>query len=602
MYSKLFRLPRLSWIISFGIALDLLLSFLLVYGFSHLIGRDLDQVSFLVSLAICFAILFGAFITSSVLSSIAFIRKSSRVMNFRRTLGVSLFSLVFADGIFLLGWFLYVLLSIPILIESLIFALAAAFTVRLLVSLVMVGNHPVISMADSLSQPLLASFVLLEFYGDSVFMIFLLHFLIVVAIFALFTYIYVRIIGSQLKKATGVDGRIFFKAFLSEWSAGVGDELEELIGKNSVKEDLKVASLSFVNKRGRMKAVMVVPSIHPGPFKGIGSSDLPGYLMRKLERDFNCPVICAHGPCTHGQDLVKSGQCEEIYVVTLESLRRGGFESKCSNPLVDAVEGDVSVTCQGFGDFAILTASSSSSLPIDDISLQVGNAAVAAAKKFFKEAVFVDSHSRIDPESDYVWPGSKIGSLLVKASQRVAKEASQLSKESFRVGAAKLKTTGISKIDGMGEEGVSAIVFEIAGKKIVYLFFDSNNLTTDLRDLLAKELTEEGFRAVEILTSDTHSTSALSPGKMGYNPLGCSTPHRKVLQLAITVSRRALRNLEGGSAILSTRVVRGIRVAGEKNIQHILRGVRNSLMVAKRLAPVSFGSATILSVLLLLLL
>jgi predicted neutral ceramidase superfamily lipid hydrolase len=465
----------------------------------------------------------------------------------------------------------------------------------------MVSDHPVISIMDSLSQPLLVSLVLLEFFDGSEFTIFLLSFLAVVAIFAFFTYIYVEVVGSQLKKATGVDGRIFFKAFLSEWSAGIGNELEEIIEENSVKEDLRVASLSFRNRRGKMKAVMVVPSIHPGPFKGIGSSDIPGYLMRKLEKDVDCPVICAHGPCTHGQDLVRSSQCEDIYKETLETLKGGRLTSERSSLLVDATEGDVSVKCQVFGDFAILTSSSSSSLPIDDVSLLVGDAAVAMAKKFFKEAVFIDSHSCIDPESDYVWPGSEVGKLLVKASQRVAKEASQLREESFKVGAAKLRNTRISKIDGMGDEGVSAIVFQIGDKKVVYVFFDSNNLVVDLRASLAKELAKMGFDAVEILTSDTHSTSALSPGKIGYNPLGYSTPHDKVLQLAITVCRRASRNLEGVSASLGVRVIRGIKVVGEKNIQNILTGVSNSLRVAKRLAPVSFGFATILTALPLLL-
>jgi len=602
MYSRLFKLPRLSWIVSFGVVFSLLLDFLVVYGFSRIIGEGLFQVKFFVNLVLCFAILFGAFIVSSILSSYAFVGRFSRVMNSRRTLSVSLFSLIFADGVFVVGWVLYVVLLTPVLVESFMFALTAAFTVRLLVSLVMVDDRLVSSMGDSLIQPLLVSVVLVEFFEPAWFANFLLRFLVVAGIFSAFTFLYVKATGSQLKKVTNVDGRVFFRAFLSEWSAGIGDELEGIIERNSTREDLKIASFSFRSKRGNMKAVMVVPSIHPGPFKGIGSSDLPGYLMRKLERDLGCPVICAHGPSTHGQDLVKSSQCEDIYKETLETLREEGYTSKYSSSLAEVTEGDVSVTCQIFGDFAILTGRSSSSLPIDDVSLRVGNAAVAAAKKSVKEAVFVDCHNSIDPESDYVWPGSRIGRLLVKASRRATKEASQFGKDPFKVGAAKLKATGISKIDGMGEEGVSAIVFQIAKKIVAYVFFDSNNLMLNLRDLLTKELVKMGFDAAEVITSDTHSTSALSPSKMGYNPLGYSTPPDRILQLAAKVSKRALKNLEDASACVGVRVIRQVKVAGEKNIQNILRGVRDSLKVAKRLAPVSFGSATLLSIVPLLLL
>jgi predicted neutral ceramidase superfamily lipid hydrolase len=602
MYSRLFKLPRLPWIVSFGILFNILLSFLVTHGFSNLTGENLFQAEFFVNLAICFGIISGAFVISSILSNRVLMGRLSGVMNSRRTLGVSLFSLIFADAVFLVGWVLYAVLLIPLLVEFFVLALAAIFTVRLLVSLVMVGDRLFLSVGDSLSQPLLVSVVLLEFFGLQWFVGFLLRFLVVAGIFFFFTFVYVRTIGSQLKKVTDVDGRIFFRAFLSEWSAGIGDELEGIIERNSTREDLKIASLSFRNKRGKIKAVVVVPSIHPGPFKGIGSSDLPGYLMRKLEKEFGCPVVCLHGPSTHGQDLVRSSQCEDVYVETLETLKGVNFTSDCSSPLAEVSEGGISVSCQVLGDFAILTGSSSSSLPIDDVSLSVGNIAVAATRKFVKEAIFVDSHNCINPDSDYVWPGSRAGKLLVKASQEAAEKASKLQKCPFKVGAAKLRATGISKIDGMGEEGISAIVFQIANSRIVYAFFDSNNLMVNVRAILAKKLVEMGFDSVQVLTSDTHSTSALSPGRMGYNPLGYSTPHERLLQLVASVSKRALSNLEDARVSIGVRVLKEVKVAGEKNIQNILRGVRNSLTVAKKLAPVSFGSATILSMIPLILL
>jgi predicted neutral ceramidase superfamily lipid hydrolase len=213
----------------------------------------------------------------------------------------------------------------------------------------------------------------------------------------------------------------------------------------------------------------------------------------------------------------------------------------------------------------------------------------------------VDAHSCIDLESDYVWAGSRISKLLVKLSQRVAENASKLDKQPFKIGAAKLRSTGISRVEGMGEEGVSALAVQVDNKRNVYVFFDSNNLVVNLRELLTKELRGAGFDEVEVLTSDTHSTSALTPGKMGYNPLGFSTPHDKIVKAAIRVANSAVDDLEDASVCVGSRFVEGVKVAGEANMQNILKGVRNSLKVAKRLAPACFGFAAVLSAILVFL-
>jgi putative membrane protein len=423
----------------------------------------------------------------------------------------------------------------------------------------------------------------------------------VIVVFAVFTTVYVRVIGDQLKRSTGVDGRVFFSSFLTEWSAGIGEELENIIDRNAVTRDLRITTLSFKNKKGRMKCIFVIPSIHPGPFMGVGSSNFPGYLMRRLEKDLHSPAICAHGPSMHGENLVKSSQCQDIYEKTLSILKQC-HSYVDSSPVVKLSESGMSVACQTFGDSAILVGTSSPLLPTDDISLEVGENAIMAAQKSIKQAFFVDSHSCIDPESDYVMPGSKISKLLVNLSQKVTENASKIEKVPFMIGAAKLRSTGISRVEGMGEEGVSALVVQVAGKRNVYLLFDSNNLMVNLSGLLNEELRRAGFDDVEVLTSDTHSTSALTTGKLGYNPLGYLTPHDKIVKAAIQVSHSAVEDLEDATVCVGSQLVKNIRVAGEENMKNILSGIRNSLKTAKKLAPVSFGFAIVLSAILIFLL
>lgn len=598
LYSRLFNLPGMFKIVTLGFVFSMFASALLLSLFLPSHTGPLYQLTTFEFFLSGFAIFFEAFAISSGLSYIVFKRRRSRIMNLRRTLGVSLFSLVFTTVVLLIGWIFDSVFAFPLLIGFWVFALAAGFTIRLLVNLVIADGHYVTSFLDSFSQPLLESAPFVVLYEMAWFLNFVFLVLAVIIVFAVSATMYVEVIGSQLKRSTGVDGRAFLRSFLTEWSVGAGEELESIIDKNSTTEDLRIATLSFKDKKGKLKCILLIPSIHPGPFKGVGSSSLPSYLMQRLEKDFGCPAICAHGPSTHGENLVRSSQCQDIYEITLGILKRS-HSYVSSGPILKLSEGGMSVACQTFGDSCLLVSTSSPSLPTDDISLEVGENAIAAAQKSIKEAFFVDSHSCIDPESDYVLPGSKISRLLVGLSQRAAENASKLSKRPFMIGAAKLRSTGISRVEGMGEEGVSALVVQVANKRNVYLVFDSNNLVVNLNDLLTEELRGAGFDDVEVLTSDTHSTSALTPGKMGYNPLGFLTPHDKIVKAAIRVTNSAVDNLEDATVCVGSQLVKNIRVAGEQNMKNILSGVRNSIKAAKKLAPVFFGFAIALSAILI---
>jgi putative membrane protein len=600
LYSRLFNLPGTFRAVVLGFVLSLFSSALLVSLFFPLHASLLYRMTMFEVILSGIAIFFGAFVVSSGLSYIVFRRRKSKIMSLRRTLGVSLFSLVFTDAVLLIGWIVGYVLSLSLLLSFWVLGLAVGFTIRLLVNLVIVDGHAMTSFLDSLGQPLLESVPFLVLYPGALSLDFLFLVLLTVIVFAASATAYVRVVGRQLKRSTGIDGRVFLRSFLTEWSAGVAEELEKAIDKNSVTRDLGVATLSFKNKKGKTKCILLIPSIHPGPFKGVGSSSLPSFLMQRLEKDFGCPVLCAHGPSTHGENLVWSSQCQGIYERTLDILKRcRSFTS--ASPIVRLSEDGMSVTCQTFGDYALLVSASSPSLPTDDISLEVGENVVAAAQKSIKKAFFIDSHSCIDPESDYVLPGSAISKLLVKLSERAAINASKLDQRPFMVGASKLRTTGISRVEGMGEEGLSSLVIQVADSRYVYVLFDSNNLVVNLRELIVKGLRDAGFDDVEILTSDTHTTSALRPGKMGYNPLGFLTPHDKIVKTAIQATNSAVENLEDASVCIGSQLIEDVKVAGEENMKNILSGVRNSLKAAKRLAPVCFGLATLVSAILVLL-
>lgn len=72
------------------------------------------------------------------------------------------------------------------------------------------------------------------------------------------------------------------RAFIEAWSEGSRDSLEEYLYHIGVPRELAVDNLSFHSPTGENLAAMVVPYIHPGPFRNVGSSELPYFIIERL--------------------------------------------------------------------------------------------------------------------------------------------------------------------------------------------------------------------------------------------------------------------------------------------------------------------------------
>ena len=57
--------------------------------------------------------------------------------------------------------------------------------------------------------------------------------------------------------------------------------------------DISVTLLKF--DASKTKAAIIVPQVHPGPFKNIGSSLLPSLLKHEVEKEFGCERLRSFG-------------------------------------------------------------------------------------------------------------------------------------------------------------------------------------------------------------------------------------------------------------------------------------------------------------------
>ena len=62
--------------------------------------------------------------------------------------------------------------------------------------------------------------------------------------------------------------------------------LKSYLKRQAKDADIEVNFLKF--DASKPKAAIIVPLVHPGPFKNIGSSLLPSLIKQEFEKEFEC--------------------------------------------------------------------------------------------------------------------------------------------------------------------------------------------------------------------------------------------------------------------------------------------------------------------------
>ncbi|NWF87366.1 DUF2070 family protein [Candidatus Bathyarchaeota archaeon] len=251
------------------------------------------------------------FLTNFIADNIVnmFVLRLDAVYDSRRTVGLSLFCLGF--------WFFFDFIGV---------AIATIFGLSWWVRLCLLGFSAVIILRSivlfstsstdynrllitSLLQPFFCIIPFLVFwigvgYMLNTFLVLFFVFSPVIGIISSFGFIYfLNVVGQQ---TLGISTISLFKAFLLNWIVGLNEPFEEFLEELGESQDVEVLLIQFSSSKP--KAVIAVPSIHPGPFKNVGSSLLPSMLKAALEEKLGCTVCVPHGLFGHEFDLASQVQ------------------------------------------------------------------------------------------------------------------------------------------------------------------------------------------------------------------------------------------------------------------------------------------------------
>ena len=556
-YSSLFTLPsaRKNYLL---LSLQCILTGLLI----SILYFPSPQ-SFPIGLELGAAFLIATFIGNIV--TCRFLLHGDLILDFRRTSFLSLVSNAIMSVFIMLDFLvssIYDAASVQLKATSI--GVFGSLALRFLVFQSVSFSSPFRIVASILLQP---SLFLIPIFASGVFLLepsgnILLRFGAAASAAFLSIHFLIKSLNSVGVRRVNIPSIDLFKAFLANWTEGIAEPLEGIFERLSEEHDIKISMIAFRSNSG-IKAVIVVPGLHPGPFRNAGSSFIPSMIQEVLEKKFNCVVSVPHGVSGHELDLASNSENMRVLnrIIKAEFVE---FKDQVS-PFLRLKKGDVTANCQVFDKcaFIVLTLAPKTmeDLPLD-LREQV---AYEAEKRGFASAVTVDAHNSI---SGY-FNAEEVKKPILNVVSSVLEKASEAPQSRFEVGAAKIVPSEFTLQDGMGPGGISIIVVKVNGQKTAYITIDGNNMVSGLREKILSEIRSLGVDHGEVMTTDTHAVNAVVINDLGYHPIGEAINHEDLIRYIKGGVKEALEDLEPAEVSWCEETVPKIRIIGEHQIENL---------------------------------
>ena len=591
-YSSLFRLPSDRKVI-LGLA-----SVCTLAGLLSTLTLSPSLVSIGRGLLLGITVFLAGFVGDS--ATYMFIMTKDTIYNLRRTMAISLFSW----GL----WLIFILVGI-ILTPLTGFQIwwlrlcLLGFGAVVILRLVVLSSTTTISRARVFASSLLEPFLCVSPFllqwslaGNAVTLPVLLFLVFAVAVGIAATYAFLYPLDHLGSSLLGVRSLALFRAFMFNWVLGLNEPFEQLLEGIGEKKNVETSILDFSSNKSQ--TVVAVPSIHPGPFKNIGSSLLPSELKAALEREFKGVACVPHGLQGHEFDLASQQQNQKVIESVVRAVHALKGSSATASPFVKETNGLATACCQVFGKCAIISLTLAPRT-IEDLPEEVGLLVNEVAENNgLKHCLVVNAHNSIDGDAE---EEDSILSLKDVANKCLNK-AVELDQLPFEVGAATVFPKEFSLEDGMGAGGITVIVVSVGKQKSAYVVVDGNNMVSGLREEILTSLKKVGVEDGEIFTTDTHSVSAIILGGQGYHPVGEAMDKTKLIQYILDTASRAASVREPVQSSCRSIVVNDVTVLGEKQLQTLCDLIDKSLRRAKRVVvPVFLCAGLALMAFLLLL-
>ena len=358
--------------------------------------------------------------------------------------------------------------------------------------------------------------------------------------------------------------------------------LEAFFEKFSFPADLRVSLLSF-SRGGKPRATLALPTVHPGPFAALGASDLPRKLADQLGAEAGV-VLVPHTPSDHDLDLPSESAVDRIGAACRDVLNSfGPAMTARAGPLVSPYPGSLA-RAQLIGDVAVVLVTQAP-LPTDDIAFSVAD---RIDREIGRDGgirlALIDAHnSYVEGKGDITYGTPAAEKLFVDTKAAVATAVAAAQPGGIDVGVAARGGYDIG-VDGIGPQGIRALVVRAAGRTSGYVLIDGNNLLVGFRDPIVRAL-EKIVDIAEVMTTDNHVVHEVDGG---INPIGERRSLEALTRDATTVLESAKADLSPAEAYFGSRGVPAVHVLGPGFTARLLTSLGDTLSMFTNMAVATF--------------
>ncbi len=588
LYRWLFQLPTMKKLLIFSFAASLCVGFtvrIIIYFSLPLIHNMI--MGFIQGVSALFIpIVLSTLIVSPIM-------KSKSVWDRRRLYALSTICMLFLGIAYIVGAISSILANkIAIVSVAFVFGASFIFMLRLLVIRAMSEFSTFRSSMVALTQPLFCIIAILPFQ-ELTFPLGVLELLIMFTItsiiFGAAASVYLWLVDRPILKILKVSGIGFLYGFLLDWIENKSYVLEEKFEKIGEEASLPMLTLLFEDSNA-LNSILVVPNIHPGPFKTVGSSEMPYIIAKEMKEKTGAIVSVAHGPSTHGQNLVAAKEIKKVLKTIENSLGQSNFVSKASQ-FVTYEKDEVKMSCQIFGDLALLIVTLSP-ISFDDISPELGEQVrEAAVSEGIKDSFLIDAHNCGGEVLTPILSNSETAKKIIYAAKMAVKKAKSKMSTEIKACAVQSKPDDFHKWEGIGPAGVTVHVVEVEGQKAAYIIIDGNNMIPGLREKIIGSVKKIGVDEAEVMTTDTHIVNAVSLDPKGYQAVGQIGDHKKLITMIVNMTEEALTNLKPVKISYNIKKVEKIKIVGEKQMNLLTTQIVKSVSTAKKSLTILVSAA-----------
>ncbi|MHA1771634.1 MAG: DUF2070 family protein [Candidatus Thorarchaeota archaeon] len=601
LYSKVWQLPSFE-----GIVGRLALSVLIASTAIALLRTWSDMTS-LASVLIEYIVLFGTTTFLGIGLLYLIVRQKDSPLDLRRTTGSMLFAVIF--------WF--VLAGIGGLIDALFgidyfegrLTLLGMGLAYLALSFLITGlsdHHPLRNFIGSVMFPsvLMVIWTGLLNYEATIVMLppnGILIILIMIALNSAVVVFIFRSVSRPFERDLGISGPKLLRAFGHAYLVDNPVPFESMMTGISTVQDLPLEIIKIEDVSG-LYAIGVILYIHPGPFREIGSSALPYFIMNYIREKYGVLGFVLHGTCTHHQNLTT----KDDYAKVIAELDRLIEQTKTNNLISGphwSDNGKFKVWTLFSGEDALAMTTSAPEFT-DDINLEVGVRTANLARSripSLKSVAIVDAHNCIGDDAVSLMPDDPDAEEYAGAVASALFGTLNLVRGEVSAGVYQFRPNNISIEEGMGPGGITALVINSVEGESVLISVDGNNVEPGFREKVISLLKGQGYKHVEIATTDTHVVNAVSMSSKGYPPVG-RMKAIEILESIGVAAAKARETTRQVSVGLGFGEIKGLRTFGEKGFDTLTQDIAESASIAKHTGLRAAGGTALMSLLLALLL